>query len=227
MSARPLVRLRPAGGHADAGHEGYLPALPVAELARSEEPGDLGGLVGVRLAVAGRGPVLQPGQQVRPCSVGQIVVVAVDGGQVAMHTAPGARVLLDRQGDPSRARGVSGVEACRNAEWQRIAMQLAQRNCGHLARAVAQQWDQVFNDGSSIRVMSDCLRCRAADTRALMRQEWHGHRGEGIVAVLIEAEQCCRDLAGPARAGQGRPVDRSGGSVLPPPSPPGDGPDRG
>src|SRR5258706_14406336 len=144
-----------------------------------------------------------------------------------MHTAPGARVLLDRQGDPSRARGSSGVEAWQNANWQRIGVQVAQRNCGYLARAVAQQWDQVFNDGPSISVMSDCLRRRAADTRALMRQEWHGHRGEGIVALLVKAEQRCRDLAGSARARQGRPVDRSRRSLLPPPPPPGDRPDRG
>ncbi len=69
-TARRLIgRGRHGGGRlADADHEFYFPALPVAELGDGEQPSDTGGLAGAGLAVAGRGPVLQPGQQV--CSGG-------------------------------------------------------------------------------------------------------------------------------------------------------------
>lgn len=92
---------RSGGGHADARYEGYFPALVFAELAGGEQSGDLFGLIGAGLAVAGRGPVLQPGEQVCAGGLGGVGIAVIHGRQVSMDAVPGTRVLPDGQRDPS------------------------------------------------------------------------------------------------------------------------------
>jgi hypothetical protein len=74
----------------DAGREGYFSLLPPAEVAGGKQRGDLRGLSRARFVVAGRGSVLEPGEQVCPPGLGEAGVVAVDGCQVGVNAVPGA-----------------------------------------------------------------------------------------------------------------------------------------
>jgi hypothetical protein len=117
------------GRLADAGHEGYFPALPAAELGGGEQPGDLGALARAGPAVARRGPVLQPRQQVCAGGLREIGILSAEGGQIGVDAVPGARVLPDRQSDPARAGSAGGDEAGQHAGCHRTAAHMAQGGC--------------------------------------------------------------------------------------------------